>query len=105
MRSVSVETGQIVNHYRYSPYGVDAVFGSRGDWVTFVGRPEIGELMVLGLRIYDPAIGRFLSPDPIFQPINQNAYTLGNLVLMFPEPSTALLLASGLVSLAARRRR
>ena len=78
VRFVSDGGGQVVNHYRYAPFGVDAVFGPGDDAVRFVERSEIGELMVLGFRIYDPAIGRFLSPDPIFQLVNQYAYTLGN---------------------------
>jgi hypothetical protein len=28
--------------------------------------------------MYDPAVGRFLSPDPSFQLVNQYTYTLGN---------------------------
>jgi RHS repeat-associated protein len=46
--------------------------------VSFVGRSEIGDLMALGERIYDPAVGRFLSPDPIYQLTNQYTYTMGN---------------------------
>ncbi|MEE8549821.1 MAG: RHS repeat-associated core domain-containing protein, partial [Gemmatimonadota bacterium] len=75
---VSDESGEILTHYRYSPYGVDAVFGAGGESVTFVGRNEFGGLMMLGERIYDPAVGRFLSPDPVFQLLNQYTYTLGN---------------------------
>jgi len=75
---VSDETGAVVTHCRYSPYGLDAVFGSGADAVRFVGRHEVGALMVLGARMYDPAIGRFLSPDPILQLLNQYSYALGN---------------------------
>jgi RHS repeat-associated protein len=75
---VSDETGSIVSHYQYSPYGVDTVFGYDGDAVRFVGRTQIGDLMWLGARIYDPLVGRFLSPDPVFNLVNQFTYTLGN---------------------------
>jgi RHS repeat-associated protein len=68
----------VVAHYRYAPFGLDAVFGADDDPVRFVARAEIGELMLLGERVYDPAVGRFLSPDPLFQVVNQFAYTLGN---------------------------
>jgi len=82
---VSDETGAVITHYRYSPYGLDAVFGSGGDAVRFVGRHELGALMVLGARMYDPAIGRFLSPDPILQVLNQYSYAFGNPV-WFTDP-------------------
>jgi RHS repeat-associated protein len=65
---------------------LDAVFGSDEDPVRFAARAEIGELMVLGERIYDPTVGRFLSPDPLFQIVNQFAYTLGNPV-WFSDPN------------------
>ena len=82
---VSDDAGQVVAHYRYAPFGLDAVFGADDDPVRFVARPEIGELMLLGARVYDPAVGRFLSPDPIFQIVNQFAYTLGN-PIWFSDP-------------------
>jgi RHS repeat-associated protein len=78
VKLVSDETGQIVAHHRYAPFGLDAVFGSDDDALRFVGRSEIGELMLLGARVYDPSVGRFLSPDPLFQIVNAFAYTLGN---------------------------
>jgi len=99
---VSDDAGQVVSHYRYAPFGLDAVFGADDDPVRFVARPEIGELMLLGARVYDPAVGRFLSPDPIFQIVNQFAYTLGN-PIWFSDPdglsSEANDSASGLDSL------
>jgi RHS repeat-associated protein len=75
---VSDENGGILSHYCYSPYGVDRAFGSAANTVTFVGRNEIGPLMTLGARMYDPVVGRFLSPDPIFAAVNHYAYTFGN---------------------------
>ncbi len=85
VKFLSDDAGRVVAHYRYSPYGVDEVFGSDEDPVRFVGRAEIGDLMILGFRIYDPAVGRFLSPDPIVQGVNQHGYALGNPVL-FVDP-------------------
>ena len=85
VKFVSDDAGEIVAHYRYAPFGLDAVFGADDDPVRFVARPEIGELMLLGERVYDPAVGRFLSPDPVFQIVNQFAYTLGN-PLWFSDP-------------------
>jgi RHS repeat-associated protein len=85
---VSDETGAVVTHYRYSPYGLDAVFGSGADAVRFVGRLEVGALMVLGARMYDPVIGRFLSPDPILQLFNQYSYAFGNPVWFIDQDGT-----------------
>jgi RHS repeat-associated protein len=85
VKFVSDQHGRVVAHYRYAPFGLDAVFGADDDPVRFVARPEIGELMLLGERVYDPAVGRFLSPDPLFQIVNQFAYTLGNPV-WFSDP-------------------
>jgi len=78
VKFVSDDAGEVVAHYRYAPFGLDAVFGADTDPVRFAARPEIGELMLLGARVYDPAVARFLSPDPLFQIVNQFAYTLGN---------------------------
>jgi RHS repeat-associated protein len=85
VKFVSDDAGEVVAHYRYAPFGLDAVFGADDDGVRFVARPEFGELMLLGARVYDPAAGRFLSPDPLFQIVNQFAYTLGNPV-WFADP-------------------
>lgn len=74
---VSDEDGDVVSHFRYSPYGIDVVFGEAGA-VSFAGGTALGDLVVLGQRIYDPAVGRFLSPDPVFQLRNPYAYALGN---------------------------
>jgi RHS repeat-associated protein len=82
---VSDANGEIVNHYQYHPYGVDAVLGSGQNEVTFVGRSGVGPFLLLGARMYDPLVGRFLSPDPVFSPLNQYAYTLGNPV-WFSDP-------------------
>jgi RHS repeat-associated protein len=81
------DAGAVLAHYRYAPFGLDAEFGA-GDGVHFAARPELGELMLLGARVYDPAAGRFLSPDPLFQIVNQFAYTLGNPV-WFSDPDGA----------------
>jgi RHS repeat-associated protein len=76
---VSDEAGDIVAHYRYSAYGLDAVFGPSQDSRRFAGTFELGDGLVLaGARIYDAFAGRFLSQDPVFNELNQYAYTLGN---------------------------
>ena len=78
VKFVTDDAGAVVAHYRYAPFGLDAVFGADDDPVRFVARAEVGALMLLGARVYDPGVGRFLSPDPVFQIVNQFAYTLGN---------------------------
>jgi RHS repeat-associated protein len=78
VRFVSDEQGRVVAHYRYTPYGVDAVWGGVADERSFEGRQPIGPLFLMGARTYDPLVGRFLSPDPVVQLVNQYAYTLGN---------------------------
>ena len=45
----------------------------------------MGDLVLLGARVHDPQAGRFLSPDPIFQTVNQFAYTQANPV-SFSDP-------------------
>lgn len=78
VKFVSDDGGEVVTHYRYAPYGVDEVLGDGEDAVRFAGRPQLGELALLGARVYDPAVGRFLSQDPILGPVNQYAYASGN---------------------------
>jgi RHS repeat-associated protein len=85
VKFVSDQDGEVRSHYQYDAYGLRRVIGADDDLVRFVGRVQIGELMVLGARIYDPAVGRFLSPDPVLQHVNQYAYTLGNPV-WFVDP-------------------
>ncbi len=71
--------GAVVQHFRYHPYGVDReLLGGQGERVSFVGRRQIGDLMLLGERVYDAEVGRFLSPDPVFHWVNAYSYTLGN---------------------------
>jgi RHS repeat-associated protein len=75
---VSDDAGAIVTHHRYHPYGVDATWGVDPDGRAFEGHAGFGPLVFMGARMLDPAIGRFLSPDPVFPLINAYAYTLGN---------------------------
>ena len=74
---VSDESGDVTAHHRYRPYGLDQVFGA-DDGLHFVGKPAVGPLMLLGARVYDAQVGRFISPDPLLQPLNQYTYTNGN---------------------------
>ena len=75
---VSDESGAVVAHYRYQPFGVDAAFGPEAGRGRFENRPAFGPFVLLGQRVLDPAVGRFLSPDPVLQPGSQYAYAYGN---------------------------
>lgn len=78
VKFVTNDDGDTLTHYRYGPYGVSEALGSAADPIRFVGARQIGELVIVGARILDPVVGRFLSPDPILNLLNQYAYTLGN---------------------------
>ena len=86
VKLVTDASGNVVKHYQYTPYGIDQVFGSDADTVSFARGRQVGDLFVIGHRLYDPAAARFLAPDPVFQLVNQYAYTLGNPV-QFWDPS------------------
>lgn len=74
---ISNEDGEVVAHYRYRPYGLDEVFGSDAG-ISFKGKAAMGPLLLMGARVYDDVVGRFLSPDPVLQPRSQYSYTNGN---------------------------
>ncbi len=86
VKLVTDATGEVVQHYEYSAYAVEAVYGSDTDNRSFARGQAVGDLVLIGHRLYDPAAARFLAPDPIYQLINQYAYTLGN-PLQFWDPS------------------
>ncbi|HVH18885.1 MAG TPA: RHS repeat-associated core domain-containing protein, partial [Myxococcota bacterium] len=75
---VTDEAGEVVAHYRYHPFGVDAAFGPEADGGRFENRSGFGPFFLLGARVLDPSVGRFLSPDPVLQPGNQYVYAYGN---------------------------
>lgn len=80
--AVSDETGDVVQRYQYDPFGVpqeDPVDASAQPF-RFTGRewdPDL-RLYYFRARYYDPALGRFLSRDPVAadpaDPPTQNAY-------------------------------
>lgn len=100
------DAGTVVAHYGYGAWGLKNVSGASTDAYRFAGKQEIGDLVIMGRRVYDPRIGRFLSQDPILNLLNQYAYTLGN-PIWFGDPageaSTAFKLAvlSGIFGLGA----
>jgi RHS repeat-associated protein len=79
----SDDAGAIAQHLRYGPYGIDAAFGAGDGAATFAGGRDLGELVLIGARPLDSTAGRFLSPDPVLQLLNQYSYTLANPVLFW----------------------
>jgi RHS repeat-associated protein len=85
---VTDEQGGITSQRRYHPFGLDRVYGSEGLGGAisqgFVGGAELAGdgiatgLVLLGARVLDSDTGRFLSPDPELQLLNQYTYALGN---------------------------
>jgi len=75
---ISDDSGDIVTYMQYSAYCTYAVHGVGNDGVTFAARPELGDIQLMGARVYDCKTGSFLSKDPVFNVMNQYAYTLGN---------------------------
>lgn len=79
---------------RYTPFG-DQRSASlpTGTDRGFLGKTEDDTtgLSALGDRMYDPALGRFLSPDPLstpYAPQNLNAYSYsGNNPIVYSDPS------------------
>lgn len=93
VKLVTGDAGTVLTHYRYEPYGVVQTIGSAADPIRFVGGRQIGDLVILGARVLDPVVGRFLSQDPILNLLNQYTYTLGN-PIWFSDP-TGLSTAQG----------
>jgi RHS repeat-associated protein len=74
----SDDAGRVTLHRRFGPYGVDAALGEGDGTAAFAGGLDLGELVLVGERVLDPRAGRFLSPDPVLQVVNQYAYALAN---------------------------
>lgn len=101
VKLVSDASGALVTHYEYSAYGMAAIHGSAADLQRFAQGLALGDLVLLGGRLYDPAAARFLAPDPVYQTLNQFAYTLGNPIWYWDPTGRSWQAAVGLSSGAA----
>ncbi len=83
---VTDPAGGVRTVYGYGAFGVAEVHGADDDPVRFARGRQVGDLVLLGQRLLDPAVGRFLSPDPIYQLQSQYTYAWGD-PLFFWDPS------------------
>ena len=101
--TVSNEAGEIVTRLSYTPFGKRRASNWRGSAVAtlpllvnrgFTGHEHLDEVGLVHMngRIYDPRVGRFLSPDPyvpsalLTQSYNRYSYALNN-PMKFSDPS------------------
>lgn len=80
---VTDRDGAVVQSYRYNAYGVEEVFSQGETGPTFAQGIPLAGLSLLGARVLDADTGRFLSPDPLFQVVNQYSYAEGNPVWLW----------------------
>jgi RHS repeat-associated protein len=81
-KHVTNAAGRLVRHNVYSAYGQSGALGPQADDVGFAGGTPIAtshaQYLLIGARLYSPMLARFLAPDPVWNPLNSYAYTLGN---------------------------
>ncbi|MGI9591450.1 MAG: RHS repeat domain-containing protein [Myxococcota bacterium] len=81
VKFVTDESGEVVAHYGYRAYGLHELKSGdpdRDPHRRFAQGAQLGGLVLLGHRLLDPRVGRFLAPDPVYQLLNQHSYTTGN---------------------------
>lgn len=82
---LDASTGQIAETYRYSAFGEETIFNPSGQSLTTsaINNPwrfsskhadEETGLIYFGRRYYDPALGRWLTPDPLGLTAGPNLY-------------------------------
>lgn len=82
---VDVQNKQIAEFYRYSAYGLEEIYDGEGIRLhhSSIGNPwrfsskrydEESHLIFYGNRYYDPTVGRWISPDPLFFYDSPNLY-------------------------------
>lgn len=101
IRAMVDETGKVLDRFRYDPWGKR--IESEGYRYRKVKEGFTGHLMLdnlglihMGGRVYDPQLGRFMSPDPFIQApfysqsYNRYSYVLNN-PLGFTDPTGYLI--------------
>lgn len=88
-RLVSNMDGELETLTRYGAFGDSVTTGGTTPEVGFASgthlTTSVGELVLLGARPLDTVSGRFLSPDPLWNPLNVYAYTFGNPIEFLDE--------------------
>ncbi|HEU4427757.1 MAG TPA: RHS repeat-associated core domain-containing protein, partial [Myxococcota bacterium] len=88
-RLVSNMAGELETLTRYGAFGESVTTGGRTPEVGFASGSHLmtsaGEIVLLGARPLDPRSGRFLNPDPLWNPLNVYAYTFGNPIEFLDE--------------------
>jgi RHS repeat-associated protein len=81
-KHVTNAAGRVVRHTAYFAYGSAGSSGPLADAADFARGTAIATLreryVLIGARLYAPALARFLAPDPVFNPVNAYAYAQGN---------------------------
>ncbi len=95
--SILTEVGNIIETYRYSAYGVEEIFDYAGVKTTdsinpwrFSGKRIDSEtgLGYFGRRYYDPEIGKWIGPDPIWFEDGTNLYAyVQNSPIVYIDPN------------------
>lgn len=78
VKFVTDAAGNVVAHHLYADYGRFATYGPDDDARGFAGGTHAAGFVVLGARVLDPEVGRFLSPDPVEQVLDPFSYAWGN---------------------------
>lgn len=83
VRVITDAAGAVVERIGYGPYGAQtARTGRRTSGLGWLGERVVEGLAQLGAHVMDPAVGRFLSPDPTFPlhgaGFNRYGYTAGD---------------------------
>lgn len=70
--------GEVVESYRYSAFGETELGNKSINPWRFASKRHEGDYVLFGRRFYDPALGRWLSPDPLGYDVGPNLYAYVN---------------------------